>query len=313
MKNTGNADSICVFTRDDFFRPNEKVYIHMSNEFPDYIGVIHKHLFIEMVYIISGTATHVVLDKRYPAKKGDLFIINFDTPHAFFSDDRASEPFVAYDLMFTPDFLDQSITGSDTLEALNSSFLFYSLFHEKNQFTPDVSVSGNSYNKFGELFNKIYLEHRGREKGYLEIIRAYLMELIITIFRKTDSSSKKAEISRNDKAVSFALEYIRDNFDKRISVQNLANRVYLCQDYFSRLFHDVTGMTVTSMIQKVRVEHACHLLSTTNRTVADISSACGFDDVKFFYTVFKKSMNLLPGEYRKRASNETILYDEKKT
>ncbi len=57
---------------------------------------------------------------------------------------------------------------------------------------------------------------------------------------------------------------------------------------------------VSGMIQKVRVDHACRMLSDTKRTISDISHSCGFDDIKFFYKVFKKQIGVLPGEYREQ-------------
>jgi len=98
--------SVPIITAKDIFRPGENVFIQMSNQNSDFSGVIHKHTFIELVYIISGSAIHAVGDRELSASKGDLFIINYDTPHAFFTSNDNPEPFVAYDLLFTPDFFD---------------------------------------------------------------------------------------------------------------------------------------------------------------------------------------------------------------
>ena len=300
MYYTETSPPVCVLTREDYFRPGEHVHIQLSNEYPDYIGIPHKHEFIEMVYIVSGTANHRIGDEIYTVKRGDLFIINMDTIHAFYCDAPSSEPFVAYDLLFTPEFFDQSLTGSNALEALNRSFMFYSLFHGQEEFHPYFSVSGSSYHMFGELFNKIYMEHRGQEKGYLEIIRAYLLQLIITIFRMDDGTSRQSALSRGKQAVSYILDHIHQNYMYPISVQELADRVYLSRDHVGRLFREQTGMSITAMIQQVRVEHVCRLLTTTDRTVSDIAAACGFEDLKFFYSVFKKHTGQLPGDYRKQ-------------
>lgn len=300
MKNQQKRTDIVTLTKDLFFRPDENVHIQMSNEFPDYIGVEHSHEYIEVVYVISGKAIHQIGGKSYDVKRGDLFIINMNTPHAFFQDTSSKEPFVVYDLMFTLDFFDQSLTGSQSLEKLNQSFMFYSLFHGHRDFPPYFSVSGSTYTMFGELFNKIYLEHRGREKGYIEIIRAYLLQLIITIFRLDNSGTKSGGSLKNEQTIAYIIQYIKENFRTRLSVRELSEKVYLNPDYLGRMFRTATGMSVGGMIQKVRIEHACHLLSTTERTVTDIAAASGFDDMKFFYSVFKKHMGVLPGYYREQ-------------
>lgn len=300
MKIQQKNENVTILTKELFFRPDENVHIQMSNEFPDYIGVLHSHEYIEVVYVISGKATHKIGGKTYEVKRGDLFIINMNVPHAFYQISDAKEPFVVYDLMFTLDFFDQSLTGSQSLEKLNSSFMFYSLFHGRSEFTPYFSVSGSTYTMFGELFNKIYLEHRGKEKGYIEIIRAYLLQLIITIFRLDSSGVKNASELKNRQTVDYIIQYINENFASHLSVHELAEKVFLNQDYLGRIFKTATGMNISAMIQKVRIEHACHLLSVSNRTITDIATACGFEDMKFFYSIFKKQMDVLPGEYRKQ-------------
>ena len=293
-------EDVVLLTKENFFRPDENIHIQMSNEFPDYIGIPHKHKYIEVVYIVSGKATHEIAGKTYNVKRGDLFIVNMDTPHRFVDDRGASEPFVAYDLMFTPEFFDSEIKGNNAIEALNRSFMFHSLFVGREDFPPFYSVSGSEHILFGDLFNKIYLEHRRREKGYIEIIRAYLLQLIITIFRLDDEAAKGGGNLKTRQAVDYVLGYIRENYKERLSLSMLAKQVYLSPDYFGRIFKSQTGVTVGDMIQKVRVDSACALLSSTDKNITEIASECGFEDIKFFYSVFKKHKNILPSAYRKQ-------------
>lgn len=292
-------EDIKILTKDLFFRPGERVHIQMSNEVPDYIGILHSHDYIEVVYIISGSATHEIDGKTYDVKRGDLFIVNMHTPHMFRQKEDSKEPFVAYDLMFTLDFFDQSITGNHYIEKLNDSFMFYSLFRDSGKFIPYFSVSGSAHAMFGELFNKIYLEHRGRESGYIEMIRAYLSQLIVSILRLENSQSEERDSHHAEQMVEFVCDYIKEHFSERISVSSLAEKVYVNPDYLGRVFRSAKGITIGSMIQKTRIEQVCHRLNTTKMAVAEIASECGFDDVKFFYKVFKKEMGVLPGEYRK--------------
>jgi AraC-like DNA-binding protein/mannose-6-phosphate isomerase-like protein (cupin superfamily) len=293
-------NEVAILTKEDFFRPDENIHIQMSNEFPDYIGVLHKHKYIEVVYIVSGNATHLIAGKTYKVKRGDLFIVNMDTPHVFYEDKSSREPFVAYDLMFTPEFFDSDIRGDNAIETLHKSFMFRSLFVGREDFPPFYSVSASAHIMFGELFNKIYLEHRRCEKGYLEIIRAYLLQLIITIFRLDDESVKNSDNLRSRQIVDFVTDYIKNNYKSRLSLATLAKLVYLSPDYLGRIYKNATNLTVGDMIQRVRIEAACDLLLKTSLNVADIAAECGFDDVKFFYSVFKKRINSLPSQYRKQ-------------
>lgn len=296
-----DENTIHALKKEDFFRPDENMHIQMSNEFPDYIGVWHKHEYIEVVYVISGEARHDIVGKTYNVKKGDLFIVNKNTPHVFYCDGDSKEPFVAYDLMFTPEFFDSSISGYHSLEVLNNSFVFHSLFGNYQASPPFFNISGSEYTAFGDLFSKIYLEYEREERGYREIIRAYLIELIITIFRLNELRDKSTGKKRNQQIVAFVVDYISDNFKSKISISDLAQMVYLSPDHLGRIFRDLTGSTISDTIQKTRIKHVCHLLTSTDKSVVDIANSCGFDDMKFFYKVFKKHVGVLPNHYRNNA------------
>ena len=303
MKKTPEYGQVPVIRAEDIFRPGEDVYIQLSTQYPDFIGVVHKHTFIEIVYILSGSATHIIGDRCVPASKGDLFIINYDTPHTFVAKEDSDEPLVAYDLLFTPAFFDASLLNSTFFESISSSFLFYSLFPEE-QLASDVHISGSSYSAFGELFNKIYLEFTNRERGYINIIRAYTTELIVKIFRKMESSQSKDLSSRQSQVVNTTLAYLRKNYQKDISLDELAAQVFLSKDYFARMFRETTGMPTSAFLQKIRVEEACNLLSGSTLTIKDIAQHCGFHDIKYFYNVFKRLTGLTPRQYRLNSKKE---------
>lgn len=288
-------DEIPVITESDIFRPGENIYVQFPAQYSEFVGVIHKHTFIEIVYILSGSATHLVGDRQVPASKGDLFIINYDTPHAFFPSE--DEPFVAYELLFTPGFLDTSLLNSVHLESIHSSFLFYSLFPSQ-QFGPDVHISGSSYGVFGELFNKIHLEFINRENGYTDLLRAYVVELIIKIFRKMESGASSEQATRQSQIVESTLDYLKKNYQKHLSLDDLAAQAFLSKDYFARLFRETTGMPISALLQKTRVEEACKLLINTDYTVGHIVELCGFSDTKNFYTTFKKHIGMTPKQYK---------------
>lgn len=303
MQKILDFDNVPTITEQDIFRPGEDMYVQLSTQYPDFIGVIHKHTFIEIVYILSGSATHIIGERSVPASKGDLFIINYDTPHTFIRDEDSDEPLIAYDLLFSPSFFDSSLLSGVFFDSISSSFLFYSLFPEQQK-ASDVHISGSSYSVFGELFNKIYLEFTNRERGYLNIIRAYSTELIVKMFRKMDSTQSKDVKTHQAQIVDTTLAYLRKNYHKHISLDDLAAQVFLSKDYFARLFRETTGMPTSAFLQKIRVEEACNLLTSTNLAIKDIALQCGFHDIKYFYSIFKRLTGITPRQYRLNSKKE---------
>lgn len=281
------------------FRENELVYINRSDELEEYCNVVHRHDFIELVCVISGCGVHRVADKEYETAKGDIFVINCDVPHGFFHSRDAEDPLIVYNCVFMPQFLDLSLFSASHFEEITSSFLFKSLVPDNFTPKPDLKLSGTRLFEISELFEKMYLEYKQMNNGYTDIIRAYLIEIIIKIFRYAPESSKRDISGKNSAHIQKAIEYMKLNYRTEISLSDLALRSFISKNYFSRLFKEVTGTNVSDYIQYLRTEQACTLLRSTDMKVTDIAEQAGFSDMKFFYEVFKKITGKTPGDYRK--------------
>ena len=296
-------DEVPVIREQDVFRPGENVFIQTSGKHREFLGVVHKHTFIELVYVISGNATHLVGERTFPATKGDLFIINYNTPHAFFRNTDNDEPFIVYDLLFTPGFLDTSLLDNVRFESINSSFLFYSLF-PKSQEGPDVHISGSSYNSFGDLFSKIYQEFTYRENGYLDMIRAYVVELIIKIFRKMSAVSHPEMFNRQAQIVDVTLDYLRQNYQKHLSLDDLAAHLNISKYHLSRSFPERIGCGLNAYIHSLRADHAATLLASTQISVTQVGFDSGFESSSTFFRAFKQQYGVSPRQYRDHSQNK---------
>ena len=290
-------NQIYCFKPETFFKKGEPFFIHLSTEFPDFVGVIHRHEFIEIVYVLSGNAVHTVGERAYTVKRGDVVLINYGVPHKFTATEDTKEPFVAYDLMFTPDFLDASMLNLHDFSALQTSFLFLSLFPDETAQSPDMHIQ-SSFTDFGKMFAGIYHEYTCHGKGYAELIRAYVIELIIKLFRELEQSGRRFLSASNAETVATAVAYMTTHYDARMRVEDIAAKVFLHPDYFRKLFKSVTGLSVSAFLQKTRVDEACRLLTTTALPIQEIATSCGYGDMKSFYQSFKKLTGKTPNEYR---------------
>ncbi len=293
-----NKSRYPVLKGDSLFRPNEKVYINKSEELQEYCNVMHRHDFIEITYVISGQGTHIVGQSEYEISRGDLFIINYDVPHSFFPKSGSSQPMV-FNCVFMPEFLDASLFSSIHFQDITSSFLFRSLFPEEQLPTPDLRLSGTEFKEIGDLFGKMYTEYKLMKKGYTDIIRAYLIELIVKIFRYMEPAAKKNSSSQSTALIQRAIEHLRLNYSSDIKLEDLAMKSFISKNYLSRLFKEVTGTNFSDYMQKLRIDEACRMLRQTDMKVIDIAREAGFNDMKFFYEVFKKITGKTPGDYRR--------------
>ena len=248
MQTLGNE--IPFFNGESFFEGEDKVYIHLSTDFPDYVGVSHRHAFIEIAYVLSGEAVHTVGDREYKVKPGDVTLINGGTPHKFTPVMDAPEHFVAYDLMFMPDFFDNLAINTNQFASLQNSFLFYSLFQNDALSQPDLYVTGKRYSDYGELFTRIYHEFTHKERGYIQLIRAYVVELIIKLFRDIERGGRAVLSAEQEETVRRAVAFIQENYNASLSVDEIASGVFLGPDHFRKLFKRATGSSVAAFQQK---------------------------------------------------------------
>lgn len=293
-------------TGERFFSKGEPIYINKAYE---QVGShLHAHDFIEIAYVMSGCGIHRIGEKEYAVSKGDLFIINYDIPHEFRSlADRSKPQLVVYNCIFRPEFLDYTLVNCKDFYEVTHHFLFQALLINETSQYKDIKLIDSETTDIEELYEKMYLEYQIKEEGYIEILRAYVIELLITIFRsfrKNKSLDNKGDLQRR-KLIDKVIRYMKDNYSKELKLEDLSTIAFLSPNYFSKLFKESTSMTLSEYIQKIRIEEACKLLLDTDKKIIDVAYDVGYKDIKFFNQLFKKIVGKTPGEYRKDRNHLT--------
>jgi two-component system, response regulator YesN len=106
------------------------------------------------------------------------------------------------------------------------------------------------------------------------------------------------------KMMEEALEYIQNNFQNDLGMEQAAEQVGLSVSYFSLLFKQKTGFTFLDYLTNVRIEYACLFLQNTDLKTYEIAEKVGYTDQRYFSQVFKKKMNQTPSQYRKSVKNK---------
>lgn len=103
-----------------------------------------------------------------------------------------------------------------------------------------------------------------------------------------------------DYHVAYMLTAIRERYAERVSIEVLAEELFVSKSYLSRKFREGTGATFTDLLSKYRVQKAAELLSERKLRVNEVAWETGFHDYKHFSSVFKKYMKVPPTEYMNR-------------
>lgn len=107
-------------------------------------------------------------------------------------------------------------------------------------------------------------------------------------------------IAADDHEVAAAMQFIREHAHQGISVSEVLEVVSINRRDMERRFKRVLHASPYRMILRTKLEQVCKLLTQTDRTIADIASACGFSDSARMTLAFRKEHQTSPGEYRKR-------------
>lgn len=283
----------------DFFRNNEIFYINRVNEFIKDSCVYHSHDFVEICYVCTGKGYHLVDGRQYKVYKGDLFIINYDISHTFYKE-SPNDTLITYNIIFKPGFLDYALINSNEFNSLTMSYLFRNLYTD-DFIKEDLRLNLDEQEDLGSLIIDMYREYTLLRTGYMGIIRAYMIELILKIMRCFSNRTPNTKcFNENAGIINSALEYLNENYSKSLSLNDLAIKCFLSKNYFCRLFKETTGMTMSEYVQSLRVNEACKLLKTTDKRLTDIALEIGFNDYKLFCSNFKRLKGMRPGEYKKQ-------------
>lgn len=279
------------------FENGDMIFLNYCIEREDHH--MHAHDYIEIAYVASGKGIHHVGGKEFIVSKGDLFLINYDIPHEFRSVPSFKEgPVAVYNCIFRPEFIDQSLIKSRSFSDIGHIFLLNSLFKEEG-LGNDIKLLGKDLHEIEELYEKMYYEFQNRPYGYVEILRAYLLELLVKIFRlyrmqDTNESSKRSKYYFDN-----VIKFMKEHYKQDIKLDDLASMTFLSRNYFCSCFKECTGLTVLEYIQKLRIEEACKLLKNKELRISDVAASIGYIDIKFFNKLFKKITGKSPSEYRR--------------
>lgn len=117
----------------------------------------------------------------------------------------------------------------------------------------------------------------------------------------------KGQKGHNDKEILQAQEFIENNYQERISVDELADKVAISRRSFERRFKQATQNTVIEYFQRVKVEAAKRSFEATRKNINEVMFDVGYTDTKAFRTVFKKVTGLSPVQYRNKYNKEVMV------
>jgi len=127
-----------------------------------------------------------------------------------------------------------------------------------------------------------------------------LLEILIELTQNYSAHSDLSETqNKHYEDVKGAIKYIRENFNKKITLEDISKMIFVNKYSLCREFKRITGQTVIEYTNNYRTLKAAELIAD-GANVAEAAGECGFDNLSFFTRTFKRYMGALPSQYKKK-------------
>ena len=131
---------------------------------------------------------------------------------------------------------------------------------------------------------------------------------LLTMLARISDAVNNIRIDESTEAISEILTYINMNYNKDLTIDEMAKRVGYSKSRFSHLFKEQMRITPIAYRNKIRLANACELLSSSGHSIGEIANSCGFDDQLYFCRIFKKKYGMSPSEWRRGKRNKNSAY-----
>lgn len=268
----------------DFISPEEGICVMCTKPADNR----HAHDFFELVFVDEGSARHTVGGESYGIGRGDLFLVDIGVEHGY----RDMSPdFRVLNCLFLPTFLSDVVRDDSTFSELAAAVFLHSVTRPDEPFFVRAGGVPGARSVTGQLLD----EYKGKKRGYLEVLQALLKVLLIYALR---ASAGSTAAPRSDRLTDEIMEYVARAGGRRVLVGEISRAMFFSPAYIGRIFKEKTGIPLSKFIADRRMEHVCHLLVATDRTIESILAETEYSDRKSFYEQFFRRYGCTPGEYR---------------
>lgn len=274
-------------------RLNKRVTVEERNEASLNVSW-HFHPEFEILYIPKGSGLRFVGNHASAFEAGELVLLGGYLPHLWRNDssyyESASKKTVqTIVIKFTKDFI-----GNDVYKV--------PLFRQVNELMDD--------SKYGILFSKkiarelhneiITMSNLSSQEQHIELLKLLHKLSIVEENQKTHLSTEDLRQSKrgSSERIDRVLSYISNNYDKNLTLEDVANIACMTTNSFCRFFKKMTNKSFTQFLNEIRIKNATGILVENDMPVSQVGYDVGFNSVTNFNKQFKLIMGFTPKEFR---------------
>jgi len=228
--------------------------------------------FVDLTYVIGGSAVYVINGKEYAVKEGDLLCIPSQSRRSAISH------------------------KAGTYECFAVNFNMYNFSNEEVDLPLPLISSVGVHEGIVSMFKRLNENWLRRRPGY--VMRGCALFMLI-LQRFVEMLLYEVDTHQFDSRVKTAIRFITDNYAEPISITEAAKKVHLTPNYLGILFKQETNVTFRDYLNNIRLNQAEDMLRAGEGSITEIALKCGFKDVFYFSRLFKKFKGATPSSVQR--------------
>lgn len=254
----------------------------------------HRHAFIELTYVYSGTCRHTINGRQIELKAGDFCLLDTNVAHAI---DYTGKDDIIINCLMRKAYFDVSLLSRLSGNDLLTHFFIQTIYENKNAQQYILFRGGGNAN-LQHIFKSMICEYFDPGLCSREVIDAYMIivfsELLRTYRHAPDGQGIR---STKQDLVSDILLYLYNNH-RQTSLSQTAQAFNLNPSYLSRMLKQSVGKGYMEILHELKLEEFCLLLKTTDRPIESIAQEIGYANMHYLYGLFQKHYKTTPAAYR---------------
>ena len=251
---------------------------------------LHQQPTWELSYVITGRGIRILGDRTERFSQGEVVLVPPNMPHYWAYDDQVCDS----------EGKIKNITLTFTDSLLKHTKLLFPGFADSianiQHCINALSFKGHTLAQLQSLMQAALTQSEAEQTiALLEIL------LVLSSQEAADVIGRPVVENEATKRLQRVYLYVMNNYNNMITLDEVAKHVLMEKSRLCVFFKKMTGKTLFAFLAEYRIELACYMLLKTNKSVAEICFASGFDDVPYFNRTFKKIKGVTPTEYRKTA------------
>lgn len=246
----------------------------------------HMHEMYEMYYLYEGERMYFIRDRSYLILPGDLVLINRRELHA--TSDSGHFGHARVVVNFSEAFLGGMLEEAPyLLDAMNHG-------------SPVLRLDLTSRRLVQRILGSMTDEAREPAPSQTFALRHYLIELLLFSSRFVEQHpvSSPDHVSPLHHKISSIVRFINSHYADPMRLEELASRFEISPAYLSRMFKEITGFSLVTYVNLVRIQEAQRLLQETDDKVITIAEQVGFGSLVQFGRTFRQIASITPLRYR---------------